>query len=141
VKSLEIPVSWSETFGSLRLVALVTALVGAAGSVALTLFAGRHNNSRILPVLFTIWVLSQFVVLLVAHVFSKRWSVVTRTALYAVTLLVALASLVIYAHAALRPPKAQAAFAFVIVPPASWVLTAIAVVIAGLLAGRQSRPK
>jgi hypothetical protein len=142
VKSrLEITVSASENASSLRTAALIAALVGSAGSVALTLFAGRHNNSRILPLLFTFWVLSPFVLLIVAHLFSKRWPVVTRTALYGVMLVVTLGSLVIYARVALRPPKAQAASAFVIVPPASWALTAIVVAIAALLSSRQSRPK
>jgi hypothetical protein len=64
--------------GLLRAVALVAVVVGAAGSVALTLRVGRHNPSRLLLVLFTTWVLSPLVALVLANKASNRWSVLTR---------------------------------------------------------------
>ena len=60
--------------GVLRRVALIAVAAGALGSVALTLYAGRSNNLLILKVLFTLWVLSPFVLLGLAHLLSKRWS-------------------------------------------------------------------
>jgi hypothetical protein len=45
----------------LRAAALAAVLVGAVGSVAFMLYAGRHNPSRLLMTLFTLWVLSPFV--------------------------------------------------------------------------------
>lgn len=53
----------------LRAMALIAAAVGAAGSVALMLHVGHRNDSSIpgiLLVVFTGWVLSPFVALVVA---------------------------------------------------------------------------
>jgi len=125
--------------GLLRAAALIAVLAGAAGSFGLMLHAGRRNDSRILLVLFTIWVLSPFVALVLADVVSKRWSVLTRATLHSVMLVLTLASLAIYGDVALGPPRAKPAFVFVVVPPASWLLIAIAVPIAALISGRLSR--
>ena len=125
--------------GLLRAAALIAVLAGAAGSFGLMLHAGRLNDSRILLVLFTIWVLSPFVALVLADVVSKRWSVLTRATLHSVMLVLTLASLAIYGDVALGPPRAKTAFVFVVVPPASWLLIAIAVPIAALISGRLSR--
>lgn len=112
--------------GRLRAAALIAVLAGAAGSIGLMLRAGQRSP-RILLVLFAIWVLSPFVALVLAHVVSKRWSVPTRATLYSVMLVATLGSLAIYGEDALRPRKAQPAFVYVAVPPASWLLTAIVV--------------
>jgi hypothetical protein len=125
--------------GVLRAAALIAVLAGAAGSLGLMLHAGRRNDSRILLVLFTIWVLSPFVALVLADVVSKRWSALTRATLHSVMLVLTLGSLAIYGDVALGPPRAKTAFVFVVVPPASWLLIAIAVPIAALISGRPSR--
>ncbi len=124
--------------GRLRAAALIAVLVGAVGSVGLLLRAGQRTP-RLLLVLFFFWVLSPFVALVLAHAVSKRWSVLTRATLYNVMLVVTLGSLAIYGYDALRPRKAQAAFWYVLVPPASWLLIAIVVPIAALISGRRSR--
>ena len=93
----------------LRATALIAVLAGALGSAGLPLYAGRHNHSRILPALFTLWVLSPFMALLVASVVSKRWSFPTRAALYTVMLFLTLGSLALYADVALGPPRAKPA--------------------------------
>jgi hypothetical protein len=123
----------------LRAAALIAVLAGAAGSLALMLHAGRRNDSRVLLVLFTIWVLFPFVALVVADVVSKRWSVLTRATLHSVMLVLTLGSLAIYGDVALWPPRAKTAFAFVVVPAASWLLIAIALPIAALISRRLSR--
>jgi hypothetical protein len=123
----------------LRGAALGAVLAGAGGSAGFTLYAGRHNDSRLLPILFAIWVLSPFGALVFGHVVSKRWSVLTQATLYSVMLILTVGSLAIYGDAALAPPKAKAAFVFVVVPPASWLLIAIVVMIAALISGRRSR--
>ena len=125
--------------GFLRAAALIAVLAGAAGSVGLMLQAGRHNDSRILLVLFAIWVLSPFMALVLANVVSKRWSVLTRATLYSVTLVLSLGSLAIYGDVALGPPRAKPAFVFVVVPPASWLFIALVVPIAALISGKLSR--
>jgi hypothetical protein len=60
--------------------------------------------------------------------------------LYTVMLAVAVGSLVIYADDAKGRRWAHAAFVFVLVPGASWLLMAIAVPIAIFISGRPSRP-
>ena len=124
--------------GLLRAAALIALLGGAGGSVGLLLRAGQRSP-RLLLVLFVIWVLSPFMALVLAEVVSKRWSVLTRATLYSVMLVVTLGSLAIYGNDAWRPPRTQAAFVFVVVPPASWLLIAIVVSMAALISDRLSR--
>lgn len=125
--------------GLLRAVALISVLAGAVGSVGLTLHAGRRNDSRILLVLFALWVLSPFMALVLANMVSKRWSVLTRATLYSVMLVLTLGSLAIYGVVALGHPRAKTAFVFVVVPPASWLLIAIVVPITAQITGMLSR--
>lgn len=51
--------------GLLRAVALIAVVAGAGGSIGLMLWAGHRNPSRLLIVLFAIWVLSPFVALVI----------------------------------------------------------------------------
>jgi hypothetical protein len=123
--------------GVLRAAALIAVLAGAVGSVGLMLHAGRRNDSRLLLVLFTLWVLSPFMALILANMISTRWLVHTRATLYIVMLVLALGSLAIYGVVALGPPRAKTAFVFVVVPPASCLLVAIVVPTAALIFGRR----
>ncbi len=125
--------------GLLHAVALIAVLAGAVGSVGLMLRAGHLNPSRLLLVLFALWVLSPFIALVLANMVSKRWSVVTRATLYTVMLILTVASLAIYGYVAFGPPRTKPAFVFVVVPPASWLLIAIVVPIAALISGRPRR--
>ena len=124
--------------GRLRAVALIAVLAGAAGSVGFFLRAGQRTP-RLLLLLMAIWVFSPFVALVLGDVVSKRWSVLTRTTLYCVMLVVSLGNLAIYGYDALWPRRAQPAFWYVLVPPASWLLIAIVVPIAAFISGRRSR--
>ena len=124
--------------GLLRRAAVIAVLAGAAGSLGLMFRAGRRQNSRILLVLFAIWVLSPFIALVRANVVSKRWSNLTRATLYSVMLVLTLGSLAIYGDVALGPPRAKTAFVFVVVPPVSWLLIAIVVPTAALISRRRS---
>ena len=125
--------------GLLRAAALITVLGGAVGSVGLMLRAGHRNPSRILLMLFALWVLSPFMALVLANVVSKRWSALTRVTLHCVMLVLTLGSLAVYGDVALGPPRAKTAFVFVVVPPASWLLIAVVVPIAALISGRLAR--
>lgn len=116
---------------------MIALRAGAAGSVALTFWAGRQSPQHLLIVLIAGWVLAPFAALVVAHVVSTRWAPLTRTALYGVTLVVSLGSLAVYVHDVLRPPKAQAAAVFVAVPAASWLLIAIVVPMAAFISRRK----
>jgi hypothetical protein len=125
---------------ALRAVALIVLLVGAVGSVGLVLHAGwRKHSPRLLLALFAMWVLSPFVALGFANIASKGWSVIMRTTLYSVMLVLTLCSLAIYGYVALGPLGAKTVPVFVIVPPASWLLITIVVSIAALISGRLSR--
>lgn len=118
----------------LRAAALVAVATGAAGSLGFMLMAG--HPPLFLRVLFAIWVLSPFAVLVAAHAASARWSRPTCTTLYSLMFAVTLVSLGIYGTVALSPPRPQEAFVFVVVPPASWLLTAVALPLAARLSRR-----
>jgi hypothetical protein len=122
----------------LRRAALIALLVGAAGSVGFLLRAGQRT-SRLLLAIMMIWVLAPFVALALAEAVSKRWTFFVRATLYGVMLVLTLGALTVYVDDALRPRQAQAAFVFVVVPLASWLLMAIAIPIAVLLSTKLSR--
>ena len=128
-----------EFLGLFHAAALIAVVAGAVGSVGLMLRAGHRNPSRLLLVLFAFWVLSPFMALVFANMVSKRWSVLTRAALYTVMLVLTVGSLAVYGDAALGPARSKTAFVFVVVPPASWLLIAIVVPIAALISRRPSR--
>jgi len=90
--------------------------------------------------IFVVWVLSPYVALFLAHAFSTRWSSLTRAAVYSLMLVVALGSLIVYGHDAVRPRLAQAAFVYVMVPPTSCLLIAAALGITAFLSGRLRAP-
>lgn len=123
----------------LRLAALIAMAVGIAGSMGLFLHAGQRTP-RLLLVGMAIWMLSPFTILGWANLISKRWPALVRTTLYWLMIVVPLCSLFVYGDDALGHRRAQAAFVYVIVPPVSWWLTAIALSIATLISRRQSRP-
>jgi|SRR5690348_4254424 hypothetical protein len=127
--------------GPLRIAALIAVLIGAAGSVGFTLHAGHRNPSRFLIVLFVIWVLSPFVALVFLNFISKDWSVITRATVYSAMLVLSLGSLAIYGRVALEPPRAKTAFVFVVVPPSSWLLMALAVLVAALVSRKRSQAR
>ncbi len=100
--------------------------IGAAGSLGMMFYTGRHNRSVTLLALFTGWVSAPFVGLLVANALSNRWTMFERTLLYSVMLVVTAASLIVYGGVAFGPPRSQPAFFFLSVPLASWVLIGLA---------------
>lgn len=108
----------------------VTIIVGAAGSLALLLYGGRSNTHLLITLLFIVWVLAPFALLALAERRSGSWSVRAQTTLRAMTLILAAASLGIYAYRAAFPPRTTGAFLFVITPPVSVALLVIALAIA-----------
>ncbi len=118
--------------------ALIAMITGAAGSVTLMLHAGRRQQSRVLIVLFGIWVLSPFVAGVVASSVSKRWAALTQATLCMVIVVLTLGSLAIYGDVAFGYTKAKVGFIFLVVPLASWLIAAVAVTTAALISGRQS---
>ncbi len=110
----------------LRNIAFVAAGVGAMGSFGLMLYTGRHNKSIILILLFTGWVLSPFIALMIANRVFNRWSVFTRNAIYSLMIFISIGSLVSYSGA-FNPHGTKPAFVFMIVPLVSWLLLVIVV--------------
>ena len=100
---------------------------------------GRRNSSILLMVLFAVWVLAPFVALAVAHVISKRWSVLRQATLHGLMLILAMGSLAIYGNVAFGPPRPQPAFMFLVVPLASGLLMAIVLPLAAVISRRRSR--
>ena len=99
-------------------------VVGAAGSLILMFNAGSNQKSILLIVLFTGWVLSPFIALLIADIISKRWLLKPRVTLYFLMLFITLVSLLGYSGA-LNVPGTKPAFKFLIVPVVLWVLILI----------------
>jgi len=119
----------NNSLAGLRSAALVAVLFGSIGSVGLL----RHAQQRTPPmlvVLFVIWVVAPFVLLAVANLLSRRWSQHTGLTLYIVTLIVTVVSLAIYVDDNIAHRTARAAFVWVAVPPASVLVSVIAVGIA-----------
>ena len=125
--------------GVLHAVALISMVVGAVGSLGITLWVGHRNPSPVLMVLFAVWVLSPFMALLLANRVSKRWPVITRTTLHSLMLVITLSSLALYGDVVLRPPRSTPAARFLLVPLGSWLLMTIVIPIAALISGRLSR--
>ena len=109
--------------------------IGAAGSLALMVYAGRHNPSIGLILLFVGWVSSPFAALAIADRWARHWLPVLRAAFYGVMFAVSIGSLLVYVFDALRP-RPQAAFFYVLVPPSCWIIGAAVLGIAALLARR-----
>ena len=124
--------------GRLHAAAVIAALAGAVGSAGFLLRAGQRTP-RLLLAAIGLWVLSPFVGLLLASVYSRRWPVPLRATLYSVTLVVTLGTLAVYTFDLLWPRSAQPAFVFVLVPPVSWLFSAIVLAATGLVSGRLSR--
>ena len=88
--------------------------------------AGRNQNSILLIVLFTGWVLSPFIGLFIADMISNRWLPKSRITIYLLILFITLASLLFYSGA-LNVPGTKPAFKFLIVPLISWILILVIV--------------
>ena len=119
--------------------AMFACLSGAGASLLFMYQVGHRNPSVVLMLLFTVWVLSPFVALLVGAMVSAGWTRPSRAALYAVTFVVSVLSPLAYGVVALGPPRPQPAFAFLVVPLASWCLGASALAVVSFIERRLAR--
>lgn len=109
----------------IRPAALAAVVAGAAVSLGLMLRAGQRNGATIplvLLVLFTGWVLSPFIAMLVAEAVSKGRPAAIRTRLHVTMLIVTLGSLAFYTGLVPMPAKAKTASVFLMVPLGAWVI-------------------
>jgi len=116
---------------ALRTTGLVATWIGAIGSLALMLRNGR-NTPRLLLVGFVFWVLSPYVALLWANRYARRWPAAMQTVLFLTMIVVAAGSLLVYGIDSVKHLRPQAAFAYVLVPPVCWILSAVAIGMAAL---------
>ena len=122
----------------LRSVSFAALATGGLGSIVLFLIAANRKGSPpLVQVLFILWVAAPFVALAVALGLSRRQSRAIRATLSGATLILAAVCLGSYGVVALGPPRPKPAVAFVLVPPVSTALAALAVSIAAV-AGRRS---
>ena len=104
----------------LQTTALMVVLVGAAGSLYFMFSAGHEQKSIILLGLFTAWVLSPFVGLLISNKISNCWTALARALIYWLKIVLAIGSLVAYSGA-FNTPETKNAFIFLIFPMISWL--------------------
>jgi hypothetical protein len=109
--------------------------IGAAGSVAFTIYTGRHNSSIVLMGLFVLWVLLPFAGLVMAVRAAEAARAGIGSAVRASALVIIICSLGLYGAVAMSTPGHHTAFAFLAVPGASW-LAIVPMLIAVRLARR-----
>src|SRR3954467_11078621 len=83
----------------LRTIAIALAVVAAAGSLHFMFNVGCNQKSVLLIVLFTGWVLSPFVGLLIANKIYNRWTASAYASLDWLMIILAIGSLVVYSGA------------------------------------------
>ena len=116
--------------------ARIAMVIGAVGSVGLTVYAGRHNASLLVRGLVVAWVAAPFLVFALASKASKRWTVRSQTWLQWTILVLATSIVVIFGIAVLSSPMPRG-FVFVAVPPA-WCLLAAIVAAVGAAKARSA---
>ena len=95
--------------------------IAAVGSLACTVYTGRHNSSVLLDILFAVWVVTPYVGLVWMNRLPDRSARDLAAAIRASSLVLCLASLGLYVAVAASPPGHHTAFAFLVVPATSWV--------------------
>ena len=110
----------------MRFKALAASVAGAVGSSAFMLYAGRRNDSKLLLFLMAIWVISPFLILWCTSLFSEQWQAVNQMKFHWMMIAITLLALTVYSIDSMRPPHAQAAFVYIVVPPVLWLLMAAA---------------
>jgi hypothetical protein len=104
-----------------RSLALGVSTAGALGSFAFTLQLGAHNGSVILNLLFSVWVLSPFIVLIISCLLSKRWPSRGRISLYTLMMVISIVTLLFYGGL-LSFTGVKPAFVFLAIPLISWIV-------------------
>jgi len=126
---------------NLRLVSLITSVIGAIVSIVLFLFASPQAPAIII-VLFVGWLFAPFGAFLMGIYLSNQWPVLVRRGLYLVIILLTTASVSIYAYQFVFPRQTTPAFWWVAVPPVSVIITVVTVVVTAIVSrSRKTRPQ
>ncbi len=121
----------------LRTIALTSSLIGTIMSLYFMFRAGSNQKSIVLIGLFTIWVLSPFMGLFIAHKVTSIWTVITRPLLYWLMLGLTIVSLIAYSGLA-KIPNTKPAFIFLVLPFVSWLTILTIFLIANQLKQKKS---
>jgi hypothetical protein len=121
----------SGSLAGLRSTALLAIVVGATASIGLLRHAPQHPP-RLLAILFVIWVGAPFALLAIANFFSPRWPAPVRQTLYLATLVISVASVAVYIDNSVAHRTTHPGAIWVAVPPASIIVSAIAIGLAAL---------
>jgi hypothetical protein len=100
-------------------------LLGAAISLGLMFWTGRHNSSVLLILLFTVWVASPFVGMTLVYRRVKRWPAVRQRLTYNQIRIISFGSALIYMFQVGLGHSAKHAGPFLAVPVASWIILAL----------------
>src|SRR6266542_5435220 len=104
--------------------ALLIGILGAVVSLYFMFNGGRNQPSVMLIILFTLWVLSPFVGLLLLNNISKRWVVSVRETLYWLAIIMTILAVIGYGGA-FNTPGTKTAFVFLVIPFVSWLIISI----------------
>jgi hypothetical protein len=121
----------------LQILSLTILFIGSLASVVLVLYAGRHNASGFLNILFSGWVLSPYIGLLIANRISGKWHILTRTILSWLMILISVVSILCYCGI-FRLSGTKPAFIFLIIPFVSWILIVAEMVINSIISRKLS---
>lgn len=127
-----------QSLAGLRSAALIAVVVGAISSIGLWRRAPQHPPA-LLALLFVIWILAPFAIMGAANLFSPRWPRPVQVTLCFVTLLATTASIAIYLDDHIAHRTTHPAAVWVAVPPASVIISAIAIAVAALMAKRKKQ--
>ena len=109
---------------------LAASVTGALVSVALLCYVGMRSGSNsaqpVVMILIGIWVLSPFVILWALN------AVAPGRVVYMMMIVIALMSVIVYVWAATGPSRPKPAAPFVGLPPFSWILITVSLVVARL---------
>ena len=108
----------------LHIIALISVIIGAVGSLYFMFNAGRHQKSVLLLTLFTGWVLAPFIGFVVADKIFTRWNIASRSKCWWLIIIISIASLIVYSGI-LLPRGTKLTFLFLIVPLISLLLIII----------------
>lgn len=129
---METKENWS--LDLIQLLLFIVIVAGAAASLAFTLHAGRHNASAVLPVVFTIWVLSPDAALALAVWKRDSFGKTSSYWLYTLVILIVAGTVLLYSGKFI-PPGTKNAFSFLVGPLISWIC-----IFCWFLISRRSRP-
>ena len=119
-----------------RFVVLLVVVAGWVASIVLLRRVGGRNPSVLLQGLFVGWVSSPFICLALANLGSKHWASPNRVRLHVVSLLISAGAMAAYGGAVSLPRGSRPAFAYLMVPLASWALLAILAAASAILGAR-----